>query len=240
MTRSDDQIGAEPVEFDMQRRTIPTHFLLAAALVLLAWGAGPAASQCILANPSFELGGSGGAVFGGWNQFGAVGSVTTATHGARAARVSGQDNGGWNVSGFWQRLDSEPGERWEAGGHVKHPATQPLSGASIALVNIEWRDDGGQLIDFDSFTVADAATPAGVYHAFTVLSDPAPAGTAAIHVLLGVLQGPDDPAGAVYFDQVTVHSTSFPTIDDQQWDDFPGGRTLEFAGRPWRVKGPGF
>ncbi|MBD3337353.1 MAG: hypothetical protein GF355_17710, partial [Candidatus Eisenbacteria bacterium] len=31
-----------------------------------------------------------------------------------------------------------------------------------------------------------------------------------------------------------------PTIDEQQWSDFPGGRTLGFAGRTWRVKGPGY
>lgn len=202
--------------------------------------AGSAAGQCILANPSFELGGQGGAVFGGWDQFGAVGSVTTASHGARAARVSGLNDGSWNVSGFWQRLDSEPGERWEARGHVQHPPATPLAGASVALVNIEWRDAAGLLIDFDSFTVAGADTPPGAYQEFSVLSAPAPPGTVAIHVLLGVLQGPGDPPCAVYYDQVTVHSTSEPTIDDLQWADFPGGRTLDFAGRTWRVKGPGF
>lgn len=223
--------------------TYSSSYLARIVIVALALGAGlvsPAAGQCILANPSFELGGSGGAVFGGWNQFGAVGSVAIASHGSRAARVSGPNSGGWGVSGFWQRLDSAPGEQWRATGWVSHPGGKPLTGPCVALVNIEWRDGAGQLIDFDSFTVADATTPRDAYAAFSVQSSPAPAGTAAIHALFGVLQSPGDPSPDVYFDQVTVHGTSEPTIDDLQWVDFPGGRTLDFAGRSWRVKGPGF
>ncbi len=214
------------------------HLLLAAVVMVLV--AGPVGAQCILANPSFELGGSGGAVFGGWNQFGVVGSVTDAVHGTRAARVSGPGGGGWGVSGYWQRLDSAPGERWLVTGHVRHPGVKPLTGPSAALVNIEWRNAAGDLIDYDSFTVADAATTPDTYHAFEVLSAPAPAGTAAIHALFGVLQGPGEPSPDVSYDQVTVHSTSTPTIDDLQWADFGGGRAVVFAGRTWRVKGPGY
>ena len=41
----------------------------AVVVVLGAAFCAPANGQCILANPSFEIAGSGGAVFGGWNQF---------------------------------------------------------------------------------------------------------------------------------------------------------------------------
>ena len=212
------------------------------ALVLAAVAAlpGAAAAQCILANPSFEITGSGGAVFGGWNQFGSVGQTTAASHGARAARVSGPNHGGWDVSAFWQRLDSQPGEQWEVTGWVRHPGAKPLTGQCVALVNIEWRNAAGQLIAYDSFAVADPGTPTDTHVEFSVLSAPAPAGTAAIHALFGVLQAPGAPSPDVVFDQVTVYSTNAPTIDDQQWDDFPGGVSLQFAGRTWRVKGPGF
>ncbi len=44
----------------------------------------------------------------------------------------------------------------------------------------------------------------------------------------------------VWFDQITCFSTTPPTIDDVQWNDFPGGTTVDFAGRTWRVKGPGY
>ena len=60
-----------------------------------------------------------------------------------------------------------------------------------------------------------------------------------VRFLLGVLQSPTDPSPDVYYDQVTFYSTSPPTIDDQQWNDFPGGTTVEFSGYTWRVKGPG-
>ncbi len=213
------------------------------AALLFAFGLASterAGGQCILANPSFELDGSGGVVFGGWEQFGQYGATSIASHGAQAARLRGPDNGSWDVSGYWQRLDSEPGEQWEVTGHVRHPSTQPLTGGCRALVNIEWRDANDTLIDYDSFAVAEPGTPTDAYVDFTLLSNPAPVGTAAIHFLLGVLQGPSDPQPEVYFDQVTIFSTSPPTMDEMQWMDFPGGRTVEFGDHTWRVKGPGY
>jgi hypothetical protein len=200
----------------------------------------PAAAQCILANPSFELPGSSGPVFGGWNQFGVVGSVNDAPHGFKAASVSGPNNGSWDMSGYWQSQDCEPGEQWEATGHVLHTAGNPLTGACAALVNIEWRDAADDLIDFDTFTVANPSTPTDTYTDFSVLGDPAPAGTVKARILVGVLQSPTDPAPDVYYDQITFFSTSYPTIDDVQWNDFPGGTTVDFAGHTWRVKGPGY
>ncbi|MEZ4386430.1 MAG: FlgD immunoglobulin-like domain containing protein [Candidatus Krumholzibacteriia bacterium] len=219
-----------------RRASIGLGMLLAASLL----AAVPAKAQCILANPSFELGGSGGAVFGGWNQFGAVGSSTTASHGARAARVSGPNSGSWDVSAFWQRLDTAPGDRWRATGQVRHPASKPLTGQCTALVNIEWRDAADQLLSYESFAVATPATPTDTYAAFAVESGAAPAGTVAAHILFGVLQSPGDPSPDVLYDQVTFSSATPPTIDDMQWFDFPGGRTVTFGGRTWRVKGPGF
>jgi len=214
--------------------------VLALVFLLCVGIAGQAFCQCILANPSFEVNGSGGSVFGGWGQFGQFGMVANASHGSQAARLSGPNSGDWDASGYWQRLDSEPGEQWEATGHVQHSAQSPLTGGALAFVNVEWRDASDQLIDYDSFVVADPGTATDTYIDFSVLSDPAPAGTVAIHYLLGVLQGPSDPSPDVYFDQVTIHSTSSPTIDELQWNDFPGGTTLEFGERTWRVKGPGY
>jgi len=222
----------------MQYRVVLS--LLALVLMLGQAWLDPASAQCILANPSFEIGGTGGAVFGGWNQFGVVGSVDDSTHGFKAARVSGPDLGDWGVSGFWQTQDSEPGEQWEITGHVQHPSEHPLTGESLALVNVEWRDAAGDLIDYVSFTVADGSSPTDQYLDFSLVSDPAPEGTALVVLLFGVLQSPDDPSPDVHFDQLTFFSTSEPTIDDLQWLDFPGGRTLVFGDHTWRVKGPGY
>lgn len=217
--------------------------LFLAALTMALWVPvltdAPAAAQCILANPSFEVGGSGGQVFGGWNQFGVVASVGVASHGSVAARVIGQDLGSWTLSGYWQSQDCAPGEQWQATGRVQHPSAQALTGACAALVNIEWRDAADNLIDYDSFPVADAGSAMDTWLEFDLLSSPAPAGTVTMRIVLGVLQSPTDPTPSAYFDQATLFSTSAPTIDDVQWNDFPAGTTISFAGYDWRVKGPG-
>jgi len=196
-------------------------------------------AQCILANPSFEISGSGGHVFGGWEQFGSVGSVGVATHGSLAARVSGLNQGGWDVSGFWQAQDSSPGERWQVTGKVAHSASHPLTGSCRAIVNVEWWSTSS-MISYESHDVALPSTPVDEYQTFTFLSGPAPSGTVAMRALFAVLQSPTDPPPDVYYDQTTVLSRSYPTLEDMQWNDFPGGRTLQFSARTWRVKGPGY
>ncbi len=197
-------------------------------------------AQCALANPSFEIAGTGALVFRGWEQFGSMGSTDTAWHGSAAARVSGQNTGAENESGYWQQLACAPGEQWRIAGHVLIPPTSPLTGTSIARIKVEWFDSGGGFINLDTYTVADASSPQNLYLDFDLLSAPAPAGTAAMRLVLGILQSPGVQTADVCYDQITCYSTSAPTIDDAQWVDFPGGRTLEFSQRTWRVKGPGF
>jgi hypothetical protein len=219
------------------KKNLPT---LALVLILVTAFSGAAAGQCILANPSFEIGPSGMRVFAGWEQFGSIGSVNVTIHGSQAARVSGPNSGSWDLSGFWQSQDGAPGEQWEITGHVMNPASNPLTGQCLAVVNIEWWDSSGTMIDYESITVAEPTTPTDQYLDFAFLSTAAPAGTVLIHFLVGVLQSPTDPSPDVYFDQVTLFSTTPPTIDDVQWNDFPGGTTLVFGDRTWRVKGPGY
>jgi hypothetical protein len=221
-------------------RSIVVLPLAGAIVLLLSTASAPARAQCLLANPSFEVLGSGGQVFGGWNQFGVVGVAADAPHGSKAARASGPNTGTWDVSGFWQWFGSAPGERWEASVRVWHSATNPLVGGNLAILNIEWRNASGDLISYESHTVAGASTPLNEIQSVTVQSGPAPTGTAATVFLLGVLQSPTDPASDVYFDQASFQSLNSPTVDDIQWNDFHGGNTLSFAGRTWRVKGPGF
>jgi hypothetical protein len=196
-------------------------------------------AQCILSNPSFEIGGSGSQVFGGWNQFGVVGSTSNATHGSVAARVTGQNLGGWDVSAYWQAFDTAPGEQWKASVHAWHTSVNPLAGQSRAILNIEWRDSGDNLISYESHDVATASTPIDVIQEFTVTSSPAPAGAARTRLLLAVLQSPTDPVPDVYYDLARFNEIGPPSIDDIQWNDFPGGRTISFSGYDWRVKGPG-
>ncbi|MCF7910964.1 MAG: T9SS type A sorting domain-containing protein [Candidatus Cloacimonetes bacterium] len=197
-------------------------------------------AQSLLANPSFEILDLGENAFSGWNQMGEVGSVADAFHGNLAASTNGISNSEWNVSAFWQQLDCEPDEQWEITGVIMNSSNSPLSGGCAAIVNVEWHNANNELIDYESFTVADASSQVDEYISFNLLSSPAPAGTAYTHLLAGVLQSPDDPIAQVYYDQMIFYSTSYPTIDDVQWDDFPDGRTVEFADRIWWVKGSGW
>jgi hypothetical protein len=215
-------------------RLLITFFLICG----LGW-TGAAAAQCLLANPSFELPGSG-ATFAGWNQFGPTGFSTEASHGQRAARVTGPNSGNWDVSGYWQPQSTTPGERWVASVRALNTLAKPLAGGSQAILNIEWRDAGGILLTYESHPVATSASPTDQWIDFSVVSGPAPAGTATARMLLGVLQGPTDPQPEVLYDQATFDPAGPPSLDDRQWNDFPGGRTISFSGRPWRVKGPGY
>jgi len=214
-----------------------TVFLFVACAVA---GARGAAAQCTPMNPSFEIAGSSGNNFAGWNQYGTVGTSTGAIHGSVAARVSGLNNGTWDFSRYWQQIACDPGERWAGSVYVMHPSSRPLTGLSKALVNIEWRGAGGNLISYDSFTAADASTPADVGRVFTFQSSPAPSGTVSLRLLVGTQQQPGQPVPDVVYDQVTFYSLASPTVEESQWSDFPSGRTVGFSGRTWRVKGPGY
>jgi hypothetical protein len=214
-------------------------YCLFLALFFFAFCPQDSSGQCILANPSFELSGSG-VTFGGWSQFGVIGSSSEATHGAVAAKVSGPNLGGWDVSGYWQSLESAPGDRWSASVYAWHTATKPLTGQSKAILNIEWRNAAGNPIRSESHTGADASPPLGQPQYYYVESGPAPTGTVTTRLLLGVLQSPTDPSPDVYYDQATFYNLGPPTHDDIQWNDFPGGRTVSFSGKSWRVKGDGY
>jgi hypothetical protein len=151
-------------------------FLALLLLGLSGWG--DALGQCVLANPSFEISGSVGEVFGGWGEFGTFGSSANATHGSRAAVLTGPNTGDWGFSGYWQALASAPGERWSASGLTWHSSANPLTGESAAFIGIEWRDAGWNLISSESHVAADATALPDQIQAFSVESGPAPAGTA--------------------------------------------------------------
>lgn len=215
-------------------------FLLFACAALAAGIAPRAHAQCMLANPSFEIAGQSGAVFGGWSQMGVVATSLTAHHGSKAALVSGPNTGNWDISGFWQPETSAPGDRWVATGWVRVPSASPLAGNSKAIVNVEWRNSGGALISYESHDVATASMPVDSFFFWSFTSAAAPTGTASARLVVAVLQGPGDPQRQAIFDQVTFVKQTTPSLDALQWGDFGSGRTVSFAGRTWRVKGPGY
>ena len=199
-----------------------------------------ASAQCMLANPSFELAGSSGLTFAGWSQQGIVGVSSRATHGHVAARVIGPNTGNWDISSYWQSQACSAGQSWNVSAMVLNSSAAPLTGGCKAIINIEWHNSSGAMISYESHDVATPATPVDRYQRVTFASGAAPAGTTSIHFLVAVLQSPTEPAPQVLYDQVACDLVGPPSLESLQWGDFPSGRTLGFAGRTWRVKGPGY
>lgn len=192
-----------------------------------------------LANPSFEVGATN--QFNGWNQFGVVlQSTTLVDHGNRSLALTGLNNGNLSLSAAWQKQTSKPNDVWEVKARVGHEAASALQGPGIrGIINIEWRDAADNLISFESFDVITESTPQDSLQTVVLTSQPAPAGTTSMHLLLGLLQTTAQEPGVAVFDSIFLRETTGPQQADSQWDDFPGGRTLNFGGKSWRIKGPG-
>ncbi len=231
-----------------QRRYTSVVFTLTCSLSTVAAlaiapvaGPDPCDPWCLVENPSFELpGAEPGQVLAGWCNFGQVGvAIDVAVHGRQSATVSGPGTVGWDISALWQPFEAAAGDRFRITVHAMHRASSPIVGQASAIVNVEWRDGGGGLIDFGTWTLLDASSPTDCLRRFEFETGPAPAGTATARYLVGFLQSPAQESGTAVFDMVDIHRVEPVGWDDLQWVDFPGGTTLLFASRLWRVKGPG-
>lgn len=197
--------------------------------------------QCQIANPSFELLSDSGDVFAAWSQINAVQDATDfAAHGQRAVRLQGPNNGDWDISGVWQWLETTPGERWVARVRAGHRAEDPVTGDAAGVVIVQWYDASGGLLAEEEYLAVVPSTAPDIFHRVEFETAPAPAGATVVAIIPAFLQSPANETGAVYFDHVQFRSQDAPTLEQIQWNDFPGGRTVDFAGRSWRVKGPGF
>ena len=214
---------------------------VAVLLVAPQGGAGPCDPWCLVENPSFELpGAEPGQVLAGWCNFGRVGvAIDVAVHGRQSVTVSGPGTGGWDISACWQPFEAAAGDRFRITAHAMHRASSPIVGQASAIVNVEWRDAAGALIEFESWTLLDASSPTDCLLRYEFETGAAPAGTGAGRYLVGFLQSPAQESGTAVFDLVDIHRVEPRGWDDLQWVDFPGGTTVFFAGRLWRVKGPG-
>ncbi|GJM24431.1 MAG: hypothetical protein DHS20C16_08460 [Phycisphaerae bacterium] len=196
--------------------------------------------QCQLANPSFELADNGAPVFAAWNQIGNLaGTGSPIVHGSRSAAVTGPNTGDFDVSAFWQRLDTTSGESWEVAGRVLHSSLDPLNGNAKGVVQVEWRNGGGNVISVESHDVLMPADLTDTWKVFSFTTLPAPGGTVAAHLHLAFSQSPAQETGTVFYDLIEFDRVGPPSRYDQQWSDFTGGRVVSFAGYNWRVKGPG-
>lgn len=212
------------------------HRSVAAAVFGSLFAGSVVGQTCVVNNPSFEVGSSG---LGGWNYFSFVGvSAETElfSHGRRALSI-GVPGGPSAEAGAWQFREAGPGTVFQGAIRVGHPEGDPLTGEARGVVDIEWRDSADQLISFDRFEVLTPADPMGRMLVRVYGTPPAPPGTASARLVLRAVANAAGDAGRVVYDAVELTEPDFDAI---QWNDFPGGRSVGFAGYSWRVKGPGF
>ncbi|MEO1128794.1 MAG: hypothetical protein AAFX05_03690 [Planctomycetota bacterium] len=205
-------------------------------LIVVALLGPAAAGQCLVANPSFEVGRG----LDGWNWFNSVSiDAGAALHGNNEVAIAGPNSNAWGISAVWQPFDAAAGDQFTARVRAGHRAADPLTGQAAAILNIEWRDATDTLIDFESHTLVSPGDPTGEMRTHEITSAPAPAGAVSTRLLLATLQSPANDPGTAYFDLAEFIQVTVPTYDQEQWGDFPGGRRIDFAGHAWRVKGPG-
>ncbi|MFO0832579.1 MAG: hypothetical protein U0637_12160 [Phycisphaerales bacterium] len=176
-----------------------------------------------LQNPSFEIPGTGGPnPFQGWVKFGNVFSDGTLVKtGSTAAKMFGNWSGPYNASGVFQELSANPGETWTGTAWVGTTTGDRVQGANFAVLNIEWHDQFGTLISFDSQHALDAATTPDVMHQVTV-TGVAPPGTVSARIVPLHIQE-SSAGGAVWWDDITlaIAGPSCDTIDFNHDELFP-------------------
>ncbi|MBC22623.1 MAG: hypothetical protein CMJ32_01735 [Phycisphaerae bacterium] len=194
--------------------------------------------QCQMINPSFEVGSATSSA--AWSKTGNVAVRNEmVVHGQRSVKAWGPNVGAWDISGWRQDFQAQPGWKFSVEVHAGHQSVDPATGSLRGIVNVEWRNADGQVISYDSFTTVQAGDPTDQMNLYTFQTSAAPSGTAYASLMCGVVQSPAHEPGSVFYDLALTRRID-PQIDPNlQWNDF-GDRTLEFAGYTWRVKGNGW
>jgi len=165
-----------------------------------------------LVNPGFE------SDFQGWTSFNnAFIEPGFVRSGSKAAKFFGCFCQPFNATGAFQELPAAPGEEWEGKGWVGTTSGDRIGGANFSVLNIEFRDALGNLIEFVSAPGADATTPPDEFHQVTVTGI-APPGTTSARIVPLHIQ-PEFAGGAVW------------------WDDIEFGLAGGGTGCPWELSG---
>ncbi|MFN9992911.1 MAG: hypothetical protein ACK54H_06165 [Phycisphaerales bacterium] len=167
-----------------------------------------------LANGGFESN------FVNWTKFNnAFIDSTFVRTGTKSVKMFGCWCGPYNATGCFQDTPATAGEAFEATAYVGTKGADRISGDNFAVLNIEFRDAGNNLISYVSAPAADANTAPDVWHPVTV-SGVAPAGTVKARVVPLHIQ-PATAGGAVWFDDITFGPAQ-PTGCPADWTNDGG------------------
>ncbi|MFZ4574239.1 MAG: hypothetical protein ACOYN0_07560 [Phycisphaerales bacterium] len=146
-----------------------------------------------LQNPGFEND------FQGWTSFNNAFIANDFAHtGTKSAKMFGCFCSPYNATGCFQDFPAQPGENWQGKAWVATRANDRISGANFAVLNIEFRDAGNNIITFVSQFAADATTTPDQWSQ-VVVSGIAPPGTVLARLVPLHIQ-PEFAGGAVWWD----------------------------------------
>jgi len=176
----------------------------------------------VLVNPGFESG-ADHTNFTGWTRFGNAYrySFAGAHGGAYALDAWGNwwPAGEWNASGAYQQHPTVEGDLWEATVWIFAPSNP--SGRAFATLGLSFLNAATQMIySGASATRIDATSPTNQWLQVRVKAR-ATRNSAFVRITPYFLQSPDFEAGAVWFDDASLHLA--PTS------------MIRFAGREWIV-----
>ena len=176
------------------------------ALAILAVAS---AASAQLTNGSFELGTGSDAT--GWGRFGnAYVQDANVRTGTRSAKLFGNFDGNFNVTGIFQDFAYVPGTTGvTASIYGYNPSNDAVNPANTALLKLIYRDSGDNDLLASEVNLDTATAKQDSWQLLTARLGAAPANTAKVSVFLLYLQ-PAFGGGAAFFDDASVNVSAVP------------------------------
>lgn len=178
-------------------------------LVLFCLCAGTVLAQPapnLLADPSFEEWG-GDPSSPNWMTFGNVvcDSISPRTKSCMV-KIYGNFKSEVNESGIFQDVPAVEGKRYEVSAYLRQNSDDHLAGDNKAWVKLEFfnADFSTRLVTFESPVKMDVKSPSKKYMFVSTGPAVAPKGTAFARAVVLIQQSPDNAAGAVLVDDVSL------------------------------------
>jgi beta-glucanase (GH16 family) len=178
------------------------------------------ASANELTNGGFESGLSGWVPYGAsFTNYGANTDVTIALSGTNYFKVYGQFTGANNFSGAYQDHPCSPGNSYTADGGAYTLSSDEIAAGNNAWIEVTFRDANTNVLALYRSSILDSTMPANAWVELPVTNQynpstyvvtgavsnlEAPAGTSFVRYQLLFFQPPSNPAGSVYFDQLSL------------------------------------
>jgi beta-glucanase (GH16 family) len=179
-----------------------------------------------LTNGSFESGLAGWVPYGAsFTNYAVVNDPTIALSGTNYFKVYGQFTGAINFSGAYQDTPCSPGNVYTADGGAYTLSSDEMAAGNNAWIEVTFRDASTNILALYRSTILDSTMPANTWvelpvtnqynpatyvQTGTVSSLVAPAGTAFVRYQVVFYQPASDPAGSIYFDQLSLVSSVTP------------------------------